>query len=552
MARSLVSLAAILFLSFPVHAAEPAQDESIDFIAELQADAIQQDRSSVAHWGIDPEKYTQWGSHSNRLIPVYAFGTKGAGKGIDLDDYQGSNSPYRSEDALEEIYGFVPTATVDPNADWLDQTNVFDIQLAALKAGKKHIILVVFDGMDWQTTRAAAIYNARAVTYDSGRGSGTHFQDYQAGGTTQFGYMVTSPHNDGTRVDVNTQTVKNPGGEQRGGYNADLGGRTPWDPAPQKEYPIGRPKTDPATHAYTDSSSSATSLMAGIKTYNNAVNIDSIGAKVPTIAHYAQDEGYAVGVVTSVPISHATPASAYGHNVHRGDYQDLTRDLIGRPSIAHPDRPLPGMDVVIGAGFGTRRDEDKGQGDNYVPGNRYIADEDLHAIDVNNGGKYVVAVREKGVDGARRLADAAKQAAESGHRLFGFYGAGSHLPFQTANGDYKPVPGRSKPETYSKADLHENPTLAEMTEAALAYMQTRPRGFWLLVESGDVDWANHDNNIDNSIGAVNSGDAAIKVITDWVEANSSWDETVLIVTADHGHYLVIDQPEALAGSQPVK
>jgi len=51
--------------------------------------------------------------------------------------------------------------------------------------------------MDWQTTRAAAIYNEGKVSYDRGRGTGTHFQNYTAGGTTQFGFMVTSPHNEG-------------------------------------------------------------------------------------------------------------------------------------------------------------------------------------------------------------------------------------------------------------------------------------------------------------------------------------------------------------------
>jgi alkaline phosphatase len=516
-----------------------------DHLRELQSEAIKLDYSPIAHWGVDPQKYTQWGSHSNRLIPVYAFGTKGAGKGIDLDGYQGENSPYRSEDALRRIYGYVPTDSVHDDAVWMDQTNICDIQRAALKAGKKHIILVVFDGMDWNTTQAAAIYNTRSVPYTEGRGRGTHFQEYTAGGNTQYGFMVTSPHNNGTKVDVNAQTVKNPGGEQRGGYNPRLGGAAPWIPANPKPYLIGQPKTDPGVHAYTDSSSSASSMTAGIKTYNNSINVDYAGAPVVTIAHQAQEKGYAVGAVTSVPIPHATPACTYAHNVDRDDYQDLTRDLIGRPSVAHPNEPLPGMDVVIGAGYGTDKDEDKGQGKNFVPGNRYLVDEDLKAINVENGGKYVVATRQKGVDGGESIAAAAKKAAESGKRLFGFYGAGSHLPFQTADGGYNPAPGRAKAEKYTQADIDENPTLAEMTSAALSYLQTRPNGFWLLVESGDVDWANHDDNLDNSIGAVNSGDAAVKAITDWVEQNSSWDETVLIVTADHGHYLVLDKPEGL-------
>ena len=44
-----------------------------------------------------------------------------------------------------------------------------------------------------------------------------------------------------------------------------------------------------------------------------------------------------------------------------------------------------------------------------------------------------------------------------------------------------------------------------------------------------------------------SGDEAVKVITDWVEAHSDWNESLLIVSADHGHYLVIVEPESLTG-----
>lgn len=516
-----------------------------DHIRDLQTVAIEQGKSPTAHWGHDPDKYTQWGSHSNRLIPVYAFGTKGAGQGIDLNSYQGENSPYRSADKLRQIYGYVPTDTVTPDADWLDQTNIYDIQKAALLAGRKHIILVVFDGMDWQTTYAAAIYNTKSIPYTEGRGTGTHFQDYTAGGNTQFGYMCTSPHNNGTKIDVDAQTVRNPGGTQRGGYNPALAGRTPWAIPPAKRYPIGQPNDDPSVHAYTDSSSSASSMTTGIKTYNNSINVDETGVPVATIAHEAQERGYTIGVVTSVPISHATPACTYSHNVHRDDFQDLTRDLLGLPSISHPEHPLPGVDLLIGCGWGTTVEVDKGQGKNFVPGNRYITDQDLEKIQVANGGKYLASLREPGTKGGDRLLEACRAAKKDGQRLFGYYGVGSHLPFRTADGKFDPAPGRRKTETYTPEDLTENPTLAEMATAALTYLEDRPNGFWLMLEAGDVDWANHDNNLDNSIGAVNSGAAAVKVITDWVEKHSNWDETVLIVTADHGHYLVLERPQDL-------
>ena len=68
----------------------------------------------------------------------------------------------------------------------------------------------------------------------------------------------------------------------------------------------------------------------------------------------------------------------------------------------------------------------------------------------------------------------------------------------------------------------------------------------MIVESGDVDWASHDNNLDTMIGAIYSGDAAVRAIVRWVEANSNWQESLMIVTGDHGHYLVVDEPAAFA------
>jgi len=533
-----------------------AQSDANDHVRALQAAAIEQDQSPVGHWGSDPQKYTQWASHSNRLIPVYTFGTKNAGPGIDLRSYTGENSPYRSEEAIRRIYGYLPEKTVNPKADYLDQTNIYDIQAAAFEGGKKkHIFLVVFDGMDWQTTRAAAIYNEGRVSYSEGRGTGTHFQEYMANGTSQFGYMVTSPHNNGTNVDVDEQRVLNPGGTVRGGYDPERGGPNPWTPGNDPRYPVGEPGTTGMRHAYTDSSCSASSMTTGIKSYNKSINVDPAGARVSTIAHQMQAAGYGVGAVTSVPISHATPAATYAHNVHRDDYQDLTRDLLGLRSISHPDEPLSGLDVLIGGGWGATRDKAPTQGKNFVPGNLFLTDADLKAVDIREGGRYVVAIREAGVKGAEGLAKAADKAAQSGQRLFGFYGVGAyngHLPFTTANRDYAPVAGRRGAEKYTEADLHENPTLADMTREAIKVLERQPKGFWLLVESGDVDWANHDNNIDNSIGAVNSGDAAIKVITDWVEKHSNWEESLMIVTADHGHYLVLTQPELLAGKPATK
>lgn len=520
-------------------------------LSELQRDAVTNNQSPAAHWGPDPSKYVSWSTHTNRLIPVYTFGTEGAGPGIDLGSYTGENSAYRDEARVRSLYGYVPKHTISSDANYMDQTDVYRIQKAALEAGKKRIVLVVFDGMDWHSTRAAAIWKTGQVGYDSGRGAGLFFQDYDANGTTQFGAMVTSPHNEGTNVDVDHQTVSNPGGKIRGGFNAERGGREPWDETSDPLYWISKSEDADYLHAYTDSASSATSMTTGAKTYNDAINVDATGTPLVSIAHEAQQKGYAIGVVSSVPVSHATPAAAYAHNVHRDDYQDLTRDLLGLPSVSHR-QPLPGVDVLIGGGWGVDKEKDGAQGENFVPGNRYLAADDLAVIDVNNGGKYVVAQRTAGVDGAEAIRQAAKRAIDGDQRLFGFYGANGgdsfegNLPLQGAAGDYRPGPGwKTRDLAYESADSEENPTLAEITEAALSVLEQDPEGFWLMVEAGDVDWANHDNNIDAAVGAVLSGDDAVRAAATWIERNGGWDDAVMIVTADHGHYLVIDDPELL-------
>ena len=517
-----------------------------DHVRDLQKAAEQTEDADWGRWGKDDSKYSSWTSHSNRLVPIYTFG-------IELTDYIGDNSCYRDSSHVETLYGQVPPGVVNSTAQYMDQTDVYRLQRDALAQGKKHIILIVFDGMDWQTTQAAALYKTKR-SYDRGRGSGLFFQDYD-GAITDYGYFVSSPHNTGTDVDVNAQRVTNPEGDQRGGYDASIGGATPWAQPRSHDYLLGKLRR--AHHAVTDSASSATSMTSGIKTYNAAINVDHEGQHVVPIARQLQlERGFAVGVVSSVPISHATPAAAYANNVTRNDYQDLTRDMLGIRSISHRRKALPGLDVLLGGGWGEVKiidrtkekkegetDERDKQGSNYVDGNKYLVTADARSIDYRHGGKYVVVQRTKGKNGRTVLLQAARKAHGADRRLFGFFGAGGgNLPYQTADGQHDPY-GKE----YTPADIKENPTLADMTRAALGMLSKNENGFWLMIESGDVDWANHDNNIDNSIGSVLSGDDAFRTVVGWVESNKAWDSTAVILTADHGHYFRLLQPDVLMG-----
>jgi len=514
--------------------------ESADAMRQLQTDAIKNLTARWGYWGSSPDRYSTWMNHSNRLIPMYTFG-------LTLDQLRKEGSVYGDEGRLKQLYGIVPEGTLQKDATYFDQTDVYRLQQQAIAAGKTQVILIVFDGMDWDSTYNAALYKNGRISYTEGRGNGLAFQDYR-GVETDFGYFVTSARLAGCRNDVNAQTVLD--GEKRttGGYDPSLGGAAPWERPAHKEYLMGLDPNRP--HTVTDSASSATSMTAGIKTYNAAINVDVLGNKVETIAHQLQrDRHFAIGVVTSVPISHATPAAAYAHNVSRDDYQDLTRDLIGLPSAAHKRDPLPGVDVLIGGGWGKAKETDANQGDNFVPGREYFDVNDLQRVSLQDGGKYVVAQRTTGRVGKDVLEEATKQAIEGKHPMIGVFGASDgHLPFATADGNFDPtmdVRGQAK---YTPEDVNENPVLADMAVSALQILEKNKNGFWLMIEAGDVDWANHANSIDNSIGAVFSGDAAVKAVFDWVERESDWSKTAVIVTADHGHYFVLKDAEAIANA----
>ncbi len=154
-----------------------------DPVRDLQTDAITQNKAPWGYWGPDPAKYTGWTNHSNRLIPAYTFG-------IDLASVKGKNSVYRDAHRLQQLYGRVPDDALHADAEYFDQTDIARLQRAALAAGKKYVVLIVFDGMDWQTTQAAAIYKAGKLRYTEGRGTGLYFQDYR-GTDTDYGFFVS-------------------------------------------------------------------------------------------------------------------------------------------------------------------------------------------------------------------------------------------------------------------------------------------------------------------------------------------------------------------------
>ena len=93
----------------------------------------------------------------------------------------------------------------------------------------------------------------------------------------------------------------------------------------------------------TDSAAAATALSTGVKTNNGMLGVDPDQAPVKHTLEYAEALGKATGVVTSVPLSHATPAGFSAHQAARSEYAGIAREMIERS----------GLDVLMGCGHPT-------------------------------------------------------------------------------------------------------------------------------------------------------------------------------------------------------
>ena len=75
--------------------------------------------------------------------------------------------------------------------------------------------------------------------------------------------------------------------------------------------------------------------------------------------------------------------------------------------------------------------------------------------------------------------------------------------------------------------------LPTMTTGALNALGQDEDGFSVMIEGGAIDWSGHGNESARDIEEVQDFNKSVDAAIDWVEENSSWDETLLVVTADH-------------------
>ena len=265
----------------------------------------------------------------------------------------------------------------------------------------------------------------------------------------------------------------------------------------------------------TDSAASATAMACGIKTTNGSIGVDSSLHAVVNIIERVENLGKVTGVVSSVLFSHATPAAFVVHNESRDNYENLAAVMITDSQL----------EVIMGCGHPLFDDDGQSQSEkNY----KYVGGEEVWKSLVE--GKIANDSDGDGIPDPWQLIQDQSEfqrlmEGPTEKRIIGIPKVGATL--QANRG------GDEEPEPFSFPFTENVPTLEEMTKAAINVLDEDPDGFFLLVEGGAVDWASHGNHSGRVIEEEIDFNKAVEAAVNWLEMNSSWDETLIIVTGDH-------------------
>ncbi|MEO0883184.1 MAG: alkaline phosphatase [Pseudomonadota bacterium] len=269
--------------------------------------------------------------------------------------------------------------------------------------------------------------------------------------------------------------------------------------------PVGQSYT-----SYTDSAAAGTALMTGRKTSVGRINVDWTGENsFATIADIAMDQGLSAGAVASVMVSHATPAAVIAHNISRNNYVDIFQEMVASD-----------LDVIMGAGH-PLYDGSGGTVDGPDRDYKYVGGEDtyaaMQAASGINGFDYIDTKAEF---------EALAAGTNVPERVVGVARAGATL--QAAR------QGLSDADTPSGMAFNTDvPDLPTMSLGALNVLSQDEDGFFVMIEGGAIDWMGHANNMPRFIEEQIDFNLAVDAVVAWVEENSSWEDTLLIVTSDH-------------------
>jgi alkaline phosphatase len=271
----------------------------------------------------------------------------------------------------------------------------------------------------------------------------------------------------------------------------------------------------------TDSAASGTAFSTGRKTTNGAIAVDTLGQPMKTVLEQAESLGKSSGVVTSVQLSHATPAAFVAHHQSRRSYEDIARQMILQSKV----------DVIMGCGHplydedGVAYAADSLKNYKFVGGkstwNAILHGQAANNADMDDDIEVWQLIQDK--EDFQKLMQG-----DTPERVIGI-----PMVASTLQCNRKMQEGVKQAEPYQVPFISTVPTLPEMTAGALNVLDNNPDGFFLMIEGGAVDWAGHANVGSRLIEEEIDFNNAVQKVIDWVEKNSSWSETLLVITADH-------------------
>lgn len=262
----------------------------------------------------------------------------------------------------------------------------------------------------------------------------------------------------------------------------------------------GLVRTHNADTAIADSAPAGTAMATGYKTQDKLVgvkptqttlygarSVSKSDALAPTasILEAAKLSGKSVGIIATSEIQHATPADFSAHAAHRNMYTSIGEQQVYQM-----------MDVVLGGG-----------GD-------YLLPDPKPSTDVKN---------KRRIDGE----DMTKVLKQMGYN------------FVTKRSDMLKVKQGKLWGAFSPTAMNKNlvktsdePSLAEMTQKAIELMSKNKKGFFLMVEGSQVDWAAHANQTVGAISEIKAFDNAVGEALKFAKSNK---DTLVIIASDHGN-----------------
>ena len=239
-------------------------------------------------------------------------------------------------------------------------------------------------------------------------------------------------------------------------------------PMTMRSYLAGSAITLNYQGALTDSAAAGTALATGHKTINGRLGIDHEGKPIANVLEAAQSIGMATGLIATYEWMHATPAAYSSHVMARDDYRNIYQQIENQ-----------GIDVVLGSGYG--------------------AVKDYATIDNAKERGYKIMTTREDLENV-----------QPGDRLWG-----------NATNNSSPYDINLKAE---------QPTLVQMTKAALTALSADEDGFFLMVEGSKVDSGGHANDAVVTTSEYLAFDAAFRAAVDFASRRT---DTVVIASPDH-------------------